>query len=227
MNKYFIGFIIIFGLFSIQCNNDVPVDYNNSHDPKSANYVPNSPSILVTFHSDTGASISWIDNSYGTKSFSIEYRTSSTNKYSVVAIVPVTSNSYFHSLQIYSDTMYIYRIGAHSQNDSVSFSDPFYVQFYLVQPYVYPIVSLTSSSVRLDWYYGVTWQTGFMIEKSISSGAFVPIDTTGGSIFSFTDTSLDTLKYYQYRVTSLSRYNRSNYTLSNRIKYTNGTWSVF
>ena len=72
-NKIISNLIIFLSVCSfLQCA-DVQVNYNNSVDPESDNYIPAAPiTFIVTTISDTSISLVWNDDSYGENGYKIE-----------------------------------------------------------------------------------------------------------------------------------------------------------
>jgi WD40 repeat protein len=86
-------------------------------------------------------------------------------------------------------------------------------------PYNLTLTGLNTNSLKLNWEYDHSFETGFIIERS--TDGFVYTESGRTSSHSFTDNNLDTAFNYSYHVAAYSHYNKSNYSEDIEALFTN------
>ncbi len=80
-----------------------------------------------------------------------------------------------------------------------------------INPPILTATATSSTSAKLNWTNNSLNETGFKIQRSLTSGSgFVDIGTVGANVTTFNDTGLTTNTSYFYRVIATNSYGQSN-----------------
>ncbi len=170
----------------------------------------NTPNNLdINFISDTAATLSWNDNNDFETGYVIEKYISNG---SIIIIKQVPANTTktvvldsfvvgeYPDFYIYAKMGYIHGEPAQFPYKTLQFS----------APYNLTLTGINNNSLKLDWEYNHSFESGFIIERSTDGIYYTEIARTNNH--SFTDNNLDTSINYSYRVAAFSRYNTSAFT---------------
>jgi hypothetical protein len=158
-----------------------------------------------TFMADTAARLSWNDNNDFETGYVIEKAT----YFGTVFIKEVPANT---TETVISDsfvagnyyTYYIHARMGYIHGDPSTFPHKT-LQFN--SPYNLSLEGINNNSLKLRWHYDHSFETGYIVQRSIDGLQYTEIGRT--SSYNFTDNNLDTAFNYSYRIAAYSRYNIS------------------
>ncbi len=177
---------------------------------------PADPSGLVaTATAHDAIHLNWSDNSDNETGFDVE-RSLDSNDWSVVAMV--NSNlTHYTDTGLNELTTYHYRIRA---NNSVGASGYSNIANATTQegptlpdaPSNLNAAAASSSTIDLSWVDNADNETGFKIEHSPDNVAWSQVATTGADVSNHTDTGLDPMSTYYYRLRATNGVGDSSYS---------------
>jgi hypothetical protein len=176
---------------------------------------PSAPATLTASAvSSSQINLSWSDLSSNEEGFRIERSTDSVN-FAVIATVGANVTGFADSGRN-GGTTYYYRVQAYNAGGASAYSA---VAFATTPMASLPAPSnlaagvLSGGRIRLTWAQSSTTESGFAIERSLSaSSGWFQIATVGPNITTFTDSGLNSLTTYYYRVRAYSSSANSPYS---------------
>jgi len=200
--------------------NDGVSEYSNISDASTfaqQNTIPLSPSSLnATTLSSSSIRLTWADNSSNETGFKIERSLSSGTGFTEIAAVSANTSTY-DSTGLNSATRYYYRVRAYNSAGNSSYcSETSALTSSVVTipnaPNSLSATTLSSSSIRLTWTDNSSNETGFRIERSLSSGTgFTEIAAVSSNTSTYDSTGLNSATRYYYRVRAYNSAGNSSY----------------
>lgn len=130
-----------------------------------------------------------------------------------IATIPKGVTSYIHAGTFHSGTNYSYRARSFSTYTISNYTAIITSNIPFPSPSGITLQHVNANSVKLSWKDNTTFEKGFAIERlEYGATSFQEIFRTGPNDSTFTDTSLDTTKSYQWRVRAFTDLNLSSYT---------------
>jgi titin len=162
--------------------------------------------------------LTWNDNSNIEDSFIVESSAASNNQYSLITTLMANTTSFSHT-GLNDTTTYYYRVYAHNDHGDSDFSNEAFATTY-EPPVVAPsapenltATPITSDSISLSWVDTSNDETGFIVERSLTSGTgFIQIGALRAGATGMTDTGLNPLTTYFYRVYAYNDLDKSEYS---------------
>jgi fibronectin type 3 domain-containing protein/regulation of enolase protein 1 (concanavalin A-like superfamily) len=153
--------------------------------------------------SSTQVYLSWADRSYNETGFKIERKTGS-GAFAQIAVVGANVISFLDAGRSPSTT-YQYRIRAASPSSDSAYSNTVTVttpaaSLLPATPTALTATAVSASQINLSWTDNANNESGFRIERALSSGSFTQIATTSANVTTFSDTGRAANTTYQYRV---------------------------
>ena len=180
--------------------------------------------LAVSFPLETSATLQWTDNSTMEIGFDIEKSTDGTN-FTLVKSVPInTVNTAITGIYLTTQTYY-FRVRAKTTNNYYPYSSPISGELRFEAPSNLSFKSINKSSIEISWQDNSTFETRFIIERSINNSTFAQIGQSLSNQNSFIDNSLDSVNNYTYKIKAVSNYNQSDYSAEINITY-NLTYNV-
>lgn len=178
---------------------------------------PSAPSALVaTSISSAQVDLTWSDNSNNETGFQIERSLTSGSGYALIVTTAPNATSYSNA-GLTANTSYFYRVRATNASGSSAYTA---VSTALTQPVTLPAAPTTlkaavtsSSQINVSWTDASINETGFQLERSLTSGSdFTVIATTAKDVVAYTDGGLTSGTKYYYRVKAINEAGGSEYT---------------
>ena len=169
--------------------------------------------LAVTAFPDSGASLSWKDNTVSETKFLIERKTTGAFR----LLDSVTSNviAYFDGSALYGDSLYSYRVKAMSARRVSDYSNTDTCRIPLA-PSVLRATVISEKGIALSWIDNSSTESGFQIERQApSASGFSFFASLPANATSFTDTAGKMVdgESYSYRLRAMSKKgNPSTYT---------------
>lgn len=131
MQKVFLSLSLL--LIMINCQDNLTNNYDNIHDYRSENYVPDEPNNLkIVSYSDSAVSLKWKDESMNEEGFQIEMRASNpyaSAGYTLIGEVGKDVNNFDYRYNFIRGKTYTFRARAYFKNNYSPYSSS--VFFYL------------------------------------------------------------------------------------------------
>jgi Secretion system C-terminal sorting domain len=144
--------------------------------------------------------LSWADSSDNEDGFIIEREDSNNTGFQVIDTVAANTVSYTDTTTL-QGKKYNYRVKGFNAFTQSGYAGPTEVVTILPAPSDFAGQILESPwSVQLTWTDNSNDESGFVIEREIESTGFVPYDTVGTDVTSYTDTLVVLETTYKYRV---------------------------
>ena len=179
---------------------------------------PVEPSSLRTTNIKArSASLRWNDNSDDEDIFELERSDFSDSAYTKIAVLNSNQTEYTDN-SLSPVTNYFYRIRACNEHGCSDYSNELNVTTLELRPPDNPPTDLSASdiakhSVLLHWTDNSSNEDGFYVYRSLTSGSgFVHILTTSANATQITDTGLDPITTYYYKVRAFNEDGYSEYT---------------
>jgi hypothetical protein len=160
---------------------------------------PTNLTAVVSATSTTQINLTWTDNSDNENEFRLERKTGSSGTYTQIVSVATNTTAYANT-GVSDGTIYYYRARACNAVACSSYSNEASVTTVLVAPTNLTCTSISSSQINLTWTDNSTSETGFKIERDISSPPSTVIFTTGQNAITYNDANLSENTLYYYRV---------------------------
>jgi len=182
--------------------------------------IPTGPSSLNTTPiSTTQINLTWADNSTNETGFKIERSPNASSGFAQIATVGANATSY-SSNGLSANTTYYYRVRAYNSAGDSSYSNTANAttQSPVVTvpnpPSFLTGVSPSSNQVNLTWTDNSSDETGFKIERGVSSNpsAWSQIMTVASNVIDYSDTGLMANTTYSYRIRAYNATGDSNYS---------------
>jgi alpha-tubulin suppressor-like RCC1 family protein len=187
---------------TVNRSSPVPVDGNNSSDAPS--------SLTATIVSLTQINLLWNNNSTIEEGFKIERKTSSTD-YALIATLGPDATTYADTV-ISSAMPYYYRVRSYNAYSNSAYSNEVSATP-LIAPSNLVATVTSSSSISFSWKDNSTDESGFKIERSVSTNTYYALlATVGPNINTYIDNGLTLNNTYYYRVQAYSNDLGANYT---------------
>jgi hypothetical protein len=177
---------------------------------------PSAPTSLVANAGDATVALSWSASS-GTQSYTVKRGGSASGPFSTIAS-GLTATGYVDN-SVTNGTTYFYVVtasnaGGESPDSNVASATPEAPPQGTVPnaPGSLTATALTRTQVQINWADNSGDETGFLIERSQGTGAFVQIATAGANTTAFTDNGLKANKTYSYRVRAYNAAGNSTYS---------------
>jgi hypothetical protein len=172
----------------------------------SAPPPPNPPvapaNLTASAISSSQINLAWSDLSSNEDGFKIQ-RSTDNATYFQVASVGANATSYADTGRN-AGTTYYYRVQAYNSGGSSAFSNIASATTPVTSvaaPSNLSATAISGSQIRLAWTQNSSNETGFAIERSLSSGSgWFQAGTVGANVTSYTDGTLSSLTTYYYRV---------------------------
>lgn len=160
---------------------------------------PTNLTATVSATSTTQINLTWTDNSDNEDEFRLERKTGSSGTYTQIVSVATNTTAYANT-GVSDGTIYYYRARACNAVACSSYSNEASVTTVLVAPTNLICTPISSSQINLSWTDNSTSETGFKIERDISSPPSTVIFTTGQNAVAYSDENLSENTLYYYRV---------------------------
>lgn len=119
MLKFCLTLILMFIIIS--CKDNLTTVYDNEHDYRSANYVPDAPqNFRIIEYNDTTVSFMWDDVSNGEDGFIIEmklYDPKVSSIYERIGVVEKDVNIFEYQHNFIKDKFYFFKVWSYSKNN--------------------------------------------------------------------------------------------------------------
>ena len=177
---------------------------------------PSAPSSLsASAASSSKINLSWTDNSDDETGFKIERRLSTSSSYSQIGTTSANDTDYSDT-GLSPSTTYVYRVRAYNRNGNSSYSGTARATTHSNLPKAPSSLSATaasSSKINLSWSDNSDNESGFKIERKLSSASsYSQIGTASANAESYSDTGLDEGTGYTYRVRAYNSAGNSSYS---------------
>ncbi len=195
-------------------------DYSNiaSATTSTTTPLPSAPSGLsAAATSSSQINLAWTDNSTNETGFKIERSLSASSGFVQIAVVGASVTSYQNG-GLSASTTYYYRVRAYNGTGNSSYSNTASATTMTIvtipeAPSGLTAVSASSSQINLAWTDNSTNETGFKIERSLSSSSgFSQIATVGAGTTSYQNSGLSNSTTYYYRVRAYNEAGNSSYS---------------
>lgn len=180
--------------------------------------VPSAPSGLSAIViSSSQINLSWLDNSNNETGFKIERKTGATGTYSQIASVGSNVSTYSNT-SLTAATTYYYRVRAYNFDGDSSYSNEISATTQAAAaipaaPANLSAQAFSATSVKLTWSDNSTNETGFKIERRLSTqSTYSQIATVGVNTTTYTNTGLSKNKTYYYRIRAYNSNGNSGYS---------------
>ena len=159
--------------------------------------------------------MSWTDVATNEANYIVQ-RSTNGSSYTDVQTLPANSTTWTDTGRP-DNTTYYYRVYARNATGSSTFSNVLMVSTLLAipdAPSALAVEGFTASSIELSWTDNSDNESGFEIERSTSSapGSFALIHTTGINATGYTNTGLNEVTTYYYRVRATNLAGKSGYS---------------
>ena len=163
--------------------------------------VPNN--LAASVISSSQINLSWTDNANNEMGSIIERKTGSGGTYAQIALVASNVISY-QDTGLAEGTLYYYRVCATNAGGSSAYSAEANATTAVALPAApsgLSAVAVSNNQINLVWTDNAANETGFKIERSLTSGSgFSEIATAGANVTSYQNTGLSPATVYYYRV---------------------------
>ncbi len=191
--------------------------YSNIGSATTLSPPPSLPAIpgnlVATATSSSQTSLSWIDQSNNESGFKIE-RSMGGSNYVQIAVVGANILTY-GDVGLTESTLYSYRIRSTNSAGDSSYSNIASATTLVTvpsPPSKLAATAVSSSQINLSWVDQSNNESGFKVERSINSGAYLQIATVAANITTYNDTGLTADTIYAYRVRSTNSAGDSVYS---------------
>ena len=178
--------------------------------------TPSAPSSLsATTVSSSQIQLAWTDNSANETGFTLFRKTGANGIYAQLATVAAGVTTYADT-GLADETAYFYRVAATNADGNSDYAPEASATTLSIPPLApsgLATTTLALDTVRLGWTDNSYNETGFRIERSLSSGSgFVVIATVGSGVTTFDDTGRPASSTYFYRIAATNSVGASPYS---------------
>jgi len=213
--EYKLGILLIGDNYEEEFDQKIKVFHTDIFDPSE---------LTLEIEDEQAISVSWKDNSYFEDGFKL-YRsfTQFEGDYELIAELGENETFYRDKLDLVNGRTYRYKIHGYL-NDSNSNSLAGYTIHSIPKPYLFNdrYSNINSHSIKLNWDIdSEKLPVEFILEKKVhlQDSSWEVIGTFDKGIKSFTDTAIDPLKSYRYRLKTISSAYSNELPLSYRNLY--------
>jgi hypothetical protein len=168
--------------------------------------------LSATTVSTSQIDLSWTHSYYGETGFKIERRRESDADYSQIATINENVTTY-SDMGLGEATAYSYRVRAYTANGESDYSEEVSATTLPAAPSGLSADAISAPQLDLSWMDNSSGESGFKIErKTGSSGAYSQIATTIADETTYSDTSVNELTTYCYRVRAYNQAGNSEYS---------------
>jgi hypothetical protein len=158
--------------------------------------------LTATSTAPTSVSLSWTDASSNETGFSVERSTTTGTGFSVLTTTAANATSYTDATAT-EGTNYFYRIQSTNVGGSSVYTSEATVTTLPNAPTSLTATAASATSITLNWTDASSKETGYDIERSLTSGSgFSVVGTAAANAVTYTDASLTTGTTYYYRLKS-------------------------
>jgi len=169
--------------------------------------------LTATSTAPTSASLSWTDASTDETGFSVERSTTTGTGFSVLTTTAANATSYTDATTT-EGTNYFYRIQSINAGGSSVYTSEATVTTLPNAPTGLTATTASATSITLNWTDASSKETGYDIERSLTSGSgFSVVGTAAANAITYIDASLATGTTYYYRIKSKVGTVGSSYTV--------------
>jgi len=179
--------------------------------------------VTVSFTSENGATIKWQDNSVGLAHYRIERRDPGETEYKLSGEAQNGATVFTDPFLVQANKAYTYRVQAIDDLNTTSYSSPIQSWLSFWPPAQLQVLSISSSTAQITWYYYHTIEKGFRIEQSINGNRFMDAATNDMNNKTYLASQLDTTNAYAYRIYAYTDINIS-YADSIKMQYKSSQW---
>ena len=159
--------------------------------------------LMASAASSSQINLSWTDNANNEMGSIIERKTGSGGTYAQIALVASNGISY-QNTGLAEGTLYYYRVCATNAGGNSAYSAEANATTAVALPAApsgLSAVAVSNNQINLVWTDNAANETGFKIERSLTSGSgFSEIATAGANVTSYQNTGLSPATVYYYRV---------------------------
>ncbi|HEY8937840.1 MAG TPA: LamG-like jellyroll fold domain-containing protein, partial [Cyclobacteriaceae bacterium] len=158
--------------------------------------------LTATSTAPTSVSLNWTDASTDETGFSVERSTTTGTGFSVLTTTAANATSYTDATAT-EGTNYFYRIQSTNAGGSSVYTSEATVTTLPNAPTGLTATTASATSITLNWTDASSKETGYDIERSLTSGSgFSVVGTAAANAITYTDASLATGTIYYYRIKS-------------------------
>jgi hypothetical protein len=164
--------------------------------------------------SSTSVRLNWVDNSGSETGYNVERRVSPSGTFALIGTVTANVATYTDNT-VAATTPYEYRVKAVKGTFSSAYSNTFGVtttQTLPAAPTSLTATPLSATSVRLNWTDNSSNESSFDIQRRIYPAAFVSIASAAANATTYTDTTAQPGKQYDYQVRATNSAGSSAFT---------------
>ena len=166
--------------------------------------VPIAPSNLtLNVVSSSQITLTWKDNSNNEEGFKIERKTGSGGSYAEIKTVSANTKT-FPDNGLEDGTQYYYKVRAYNGAGNSDYCPEANAITKLPAPSNCVATAVAVDSVGVTWNDNSKNESGFRIERKISTGSYSTINTTNASATSYVDNSVSDNTLYYYRVFAIN-----------------------
>jgi hypothetical protein len=174
-------------------------DYSSTTVVTTSLPSPTNFTATVSATSTTQINLAWTDNSDNENEFRIERKTGASGTYSQIVSVATNTTAYAN-IGVSDGTIYYYRVRACNAEACSSYSNEDDATTVLAAPTNLTCTPVSSSQINLGWIDNSASETGFKIERDMSSPPSTVIATTAQNATSYNNENLSENTTYYYRV---------------------------
>ncbi|MDZ7303603.1 MAG: fibronectin type III domain-containing protein [candidate division KSB1 bacterium] len=192
---------------------------NSASTEASATTSPDPPAapsnLTATTVSNNQINLDWTDNANNEVGFKIELQVDSSGTYTEIATVAANTTTY-SSTGLDPATLYFYRVRAYNATGNSAYSNEASATTLPDAPTAPSSLTATpvsNTQIDLAWTDNATNETGFKIERKLSSEVtYTQIDTVAANVTSYSNTGLTGNTAYDYRVRAYNAGGHSAYS---------------
>ncbi|MDP6415501.1 MAG: fibronectin type III domain-containing protein, partial [Gammaproteobacteria bacterium] len=170
---------------------------------------PAPSNLSVDALNDHQVELTWDDNCGFEDGYEIQ-QLKGAGEWEIIDSVQANGSTYTISGLTYG-VSYEFKVKAFTDINSSDFSDSVTGSTVFPSPSNLSILQSGDDAV-LSWADNSSFETGFSIEKSVEAAPFAEIDTVASDVTTYTDTDIDAISQYRYRVRGFTENNYSDYT---------------
>lgn len=221
IRKYFIHFLFFsIALFS-SCKKESPVETPPTNGV-TIETPPSTPTNLQLISmTESEVKLHWIDSSTSETSFVIEQGTDTSN-FAIIKTVEANIDSTTITGAFLTTKTYYFRVKAKNSTYTSNASNVV-LRSLFPPPTNFMIISFSPTTVSFSWNDNSDNESVFVVEQSVDSLSYFPIDSTGANGTSKLISGIfDSTKTYSFRIFAKNSNNKSAY--SNAEARTLGSW---